>query len=241
VELVAGDLDNMGALDLALAGVKRAFLITPVDKRHVTWCRNFVQAAGRAGRPHVVKFSAMAAAPESSSELLRLHGQSDELLAQSGLPFTILRPNSFHQNMLWSAETVKTQGAFYLPMRDARQSLIDVRDIARVAAAALTETGHEGKIYELTGPESLSYFDVAAKLTSVLGKPVKYVQVPPEAALAGMLQNGMPEWNADAIAGLMSIFATGIGAHTTDTVRKITGHEPIPFEQFAREHAGAFT
>ena len=143
--------------------------------------------------------------------------------------------------MLWSAGTIKDHGAFYLPMGDARQSLVDVRDIADVAVGVLTGSGHEGKTYEITGPESLTYHEVAGKLSAALGKPVRYVDVPPEAALDSMLKAGMPEWNARAVTELYGVFAAGLASGTTDTVVRVTGHGPIPFERFARDHAGAFS
>jgi uncharacterized protein YbjT (DUF2867 family) len=87
----------------------------------------------------------MGADPRSASELLRLHAETDDLLRSSGIPFTILQPNSFHQNMLWSANTIKAQGVFYLPFKDASQSTVDIRDFSAVAARVLTTFGHEGK------------------------------------------------------------------------------------------------
>jgi uncharacterized protein YbjT (DUF2867 family) len=240
VEIVRGDLDDPGSLGPALAGVSRAFFVAAVDRRYDTWFHNFLAAARGAGAPHVVKFSGLGASADSPSELMRQHGETDAALAASGLPFTILRPNSFHQNLLWSAGTIKDHGAFYLPVGDARQSLVDVRDIADVAAAVLTGVGHEGRTYEITGPESLSYHDVAGHLSAALGKPVRYVDVPPESALDAMLEAGMPEWNARAVTALYGVFAAGHAARTTDVVGRITGREPISFAQFARDHADAF-
>jgi uncharacterized protein YbjT (DUF2867 family) len=239
VELVRGDLGDPPSLDAALRGVDRAFIVTAVDQRSVEWCRNFFGAAQRAGRPHVVKFSSMGAG-SADTPVMNQHGETDELLRRSGLPYTILRPNSFYQNLLWSAGSIKDQGAFYLPLGDARQSLVDVRDLALVAAEALTGAGHEGQVYELTGPESLSYHDVAATLSKVLGKPVRYVPVSLEAARESMLKAGMPEWNAAAVTDLYRVFASGAYAHTTDTIARLTGRPPRTFEQFARDHAGAF-
>jgi uncharacterized protein YbjT (DUF2867 family) len=242
VGLVPGDLDQPGALDRALAGVARAFFVAAVDERYTAWFDHFLAAARRAGTPHVVKFSGMGSATDSPSELMRQHGATDAALAASGLPFTILQPNAFYQNLLWSAATIKDHGAFYLPVGDARQSLVDVRDIAAVAAAVLTGPGreHEGRTYEITGPESLSYRDVAGRLSTVLAKPVRYVGVPPEAALASMLEAGMPEWNARAVTELYGVFAIDLFARTTDVVERITGTKPIGFDEFARDHSGAF-
>jgi uncharacterized protein YbjT (DUF2867 family) len=239
VELVQGDLGDPASLDREFAGIRQVFVVTAVDQRAGEWFRNAFDAAKRAGKPHVVKFSGMGAGTADSA-LLRQHGETDEMLQASGLPYTILRPNSFFQNMLGSAGTIKDHGAFYLPMRDGRQSLVDVRDIAAVAVKVLTETGHEGKVYEITGPGSLSYADVAATLSRVLGKPVKYVDVPPEAARDSMLKAGMPAWNADAVTELYGAFATGQFGYTTDAVKRITGQPPTSFEQWARENLGAF-
>ena len=117
--------------------------MTAVDQRAVGWFRNAFDAAKRAGTPHVVKFSGLGAGVADAA-LLRQHGETDEMLKASGLPYTILRPNSFFQNLLWSAGTINDHGAFYLPMRDGRQSLVDVRDIAAVAVKVLTEAGARG-------------------------------------------------------------------------------------------------
>jgi nucleoside-diphosphate-sugar epimerase len=152
-----------------------------------------------------------------------------------------LRPNSFFQNMLWSTATIKSQGVFYLPLRDARQSLVDVRDIASVAVAVQTGSGHEGKTYEITGPQSLSISDVAATFTKVLGRPIKYVDVPPDVAKDAMLKTGMPAWNAAALTEAYGVFATGQYARTTDTIEKVTAKKPIMFEQFVRDFAEAFS
>ena len=151
-------------------------------------------ARAHTGRPHVVKFSGLGAGVADTA-IQRQHAETDALLQASGLPYTILRPNSFFQNLLLSAGTIKDHGAFYLPMRDGKQSLVDVRDVATVAVKVLTEPGHEGQVYEITGPESLSYAEVAATLSRVLGRPVRYVDVPPEVARDSMLRAGMPPWN----------------------------------------------
>jgi uncharacterized protein YbjT (DUF2867 family) len=239
IELARGDLDDPASLDAALRGVERAFIVTAVDRRCVGWFHNFFAVSKRAGTRHVVKFSGMGAG-DAGAEILRQHGETDAMLAASGVPYTILQPNSFYQNMLWSAGSIRERGEFYLPLRDARQSLVDVRDIAAVAVAVLTEGGHEGKTYEITGPASLSYADVAAILSKVLGKTVRYVDVPPEAAKQAMLASGLSEWNATAVTELYGVFATGRYARTTDAVERITGKRPISFEQFVRDNAAAF-
>ena len=223
-----------------MEGVDRVFFLGPVHPKFEEWFGNVLDAARRAGRVHVVKFSAMGAGPEAPSEIMRMHGRTDEALVASGLPYTILRPNSFHQNMLWSATTIRDQGAFYQPIGDARQSFVDVRDIADVAVAALTGSGLEGRTLEITGPEALSFHDVAATLSAVLGRTITYVPVSLNDAYDGMIHAGMPEWNARELRNLYGAFATGAYARTTDEIVRVTGRPPIAFDRFARDHAAAF-
>jgi uncharacterized protein YbjT (DUF2867 family) len=240
-ELVRGDLGDAASLKAAFSGADAAFFVAAVDARFVGWFRNFLDGALATGKQlRIVKFSGMGSSVDSPAEIMRQHGQTDEVLAASGLPYTILRPNAFYQNMLWSAQSIKEQGAFYLPMGNARQSLVDVRDIANVASRVLTTGGYEGKAYDITGPESLSYHDVAKTLSAVLGKPVKYVEVPAAAAVDAMLKTGMPEWNARAVGELYTAFVERGYAEITSAIEEITGRAPTSFEQFARDHASVF-
>src|SRR5262245_60226843 len=129
IELAAGDFDQPQTLGAALLGVEKAFLLTPVAERFVQWQRAFIEAGREAKVRDVVKCSGMGAQADSQSELLRLHAETDGVLRNSGLPFTILQPNAFHQNILSSAGTIKTEGRFYWPLGSASQSTADVRDI----------------------------------------------------------------------------------------------------------------
>jgi uncharacterized protein YbjT (DUF2867 family) len=118
--------------------------------------------------------------------------------------------------------------------------MIDTRDIARVAAHALVDPGHEGKAYGLSGPEAVSYAQVAETFSRVLGKPVKYVDLPPEQTKQAMLGMGMPAWLVDALLVLAAILAAGGGARVTDAVEKVGKAKPRTIEQFVRDHAQAF-
>lgn len=239
VELFEGDLSDPSALEAAFESVDRAFIALSIVPNTVELFQNFFDAA-RPTNAHVIKFSALGAGKSAKSTIQQQHTDSDNALIDSGLPYTILRPNSFYQNMLWSANDVRAEGKFYQPFGNAKQSLVDVRDLAEVAFKAFTETGHQGQIYELTGPESLSYQDVAQQLSALLDKQVTYVAVPNEAALQGMLDSGMPEWTARAIAELYSVFATGVYANTNDNVQKITGRPARTFADWANDHRSAW-
>jgi len=241
VELVAGDFDQPASLDTALKGIEKAFLLTPVAEFFVAWQKAFIKAAQRAKVKHLVKFSGMGSGPNAGAGLLRLHHETDEFLRRSGVPFTILQPNSFHQNILSSAATIKTQNKFYLPLKNAAMATVDIRDINAVAARVFTSPGHEGKTYVITGPESLTSQQVAERLSSVLGRKVDYVDVPLAAAEDGMRKAGMPEWNVRTVGELLGYFATGAAAAVTDTIPRLLGRPAVSFEQFARDHRAVFT
>ena len=239
-EVVEGDFDRPETLDAALQGVERALLLTAPDPRTVEHQRGFIAAAKRAGTRHVVKFSAIGADAAAPEGFTRWHGQAEDELKASGLGWTMIQPNTFMQNLLGQARTIAEEGALYQPVGDARASFVDARDIAAVAAKALTEDGHEGRSYVVTGPEALSYGEVAERLSAATGKPVKYVSITPEEFRRGALAAGLPGWLADALAVLNENFAAGKWSPVTNVVREVGGREPTTFDRFARDHAGAF-
>jgi uncharacterized protein YbjT (DUF2867 family) len=239
-ETVEGDFDRPETLDAALEGVERAFLLTPPSPHTVAQHAAFIEAAKRAGVRRVVKLSAVGADSSAPEGFGKWHGQSEELLRSSGLGWTILRPNFFMQNLLGQAGAIAAQGAVYQPVGDARASFIDVRDIAAVAARTLTDEGHEGETYVLTGPEALSYTDVAAKLSEATGRPVAYVAITPEQFREGALAQGLPEWLVSALERLNELAVSGDAEEVTEDVRRVGGREPKTFDEFARDHAKAF-
>ncbi len=200
----------------------------------------FAAAAKDAGLRHLVRLSILPANPDAPLPLAKWHGEADRLVMESGVPYTILRPAYFMQNLLRSAGTMASEGAIYGATGDGKVGHIDTRDIAEVAATVLTSEGHEGQIYPLTGPESLSMAQVAARLSTALGKTVKYVNLPPDKAKAGMMAMGMPDWRADAWVGLGGMIAMGKADMATPAVKDILGREPHNIDQFAAEYAQAF-
>lgn len=240
VELAPGDMEKPETLDAALQEVQRAFLLPPVDPGSIAMEENFLAAAKRAGLAHLVKLSSFGADPGSSMTFGRWHGQGEKLVEASGIPFTHLRPNSFMQNVLGFAGPIAAQGMLFTPAGDAGISHVDVRDIAAVAVKVLTEDGHAGKVYEITGPEALSYYDVAAKISAAIGKTVTYMPVSPEQATGALLGMGAPEWQARAVVELFLLYRSGEGGHVTDVVETVGKKTPITFDQFARDYAPAF-
>ena len=247
VEVVIGDLDQPETLNEAFSGADHVFLLTAPSPRAVTQATNGIAAARRAGSPHIVRMAAWKPTLDSPARIARQHAEITDELKRSSLPYTILQPHFFMQNTLMAADTVASgcpgceHGMVYMPFKDGKVGMIDVRDIGDAAAKVLTTAGHEGKTYELTGPASISFHDVAATLSRVLGKEVIYVDVPLEAAKESMVGMGIPEWFADGLNEFFDIFSKGGGDAVTDDLRELVGHSPRSFETFARDFAQAFS
>ncbi len=152
----------------------------------------------------------------------------------------MLRPGNFSSNALRWAHTIKTQGAVYAPHGDGKSAPIDPRDIADVAFHALTEDGHEGKTYGLTGDESMSTREQVAVLSKAIGKELRFVDVPEAGARSAMIGSGLPEIMADAVLELVRAGAGPSGGMKTDTVREVTGHGARTFADWAKDNAAAF-
>jgi uncharacterized protein YbjT (DUF2867 family) len=144
------------------------------------------------------------------------------------------------QTTLAFAAQVAADGRFYAPLAEAKTSMIDARDVAAVAARALTEEGHEGKVHELTGAEAISHREIAEKLSGVLGRPVEHVEVSFEDARGGMLDMGMPEWLADALGAIRSPAG---GLHRRGDEYGGGNHRAraTGYEEFARDYKEAFS
>ena len=237
-EVVQGDLDDRRSIEAALRGIEKMYLVS-AGLSGPQLEANAIDAAKQAGVRHVVKLS-VKGADQPVLTFSKWHAKGEKHLRDSGLAWTLLRPGNFMSNALNWAATIKTQGAFYQPTGEGRWAAIDPADIAAVAVRALTTPGHEGKVYPLTGPESLSAAQYAEKLSAVLGKPVKFVDVPPEAAKDAMLKGGIPPVYVDALLDLLASMKAGKEAEVTDGVQKVLGRKPHTFEEWARRNAAAF-
>jgi uncharacterized protein YbjT (DUF2867 family) len=240
VEAVAADLADLDTLERALAACERMLLIVPAGPRIVELDGVAITAAERCGITRIVKLSAFLAAPEHPVLMPRLHGRSERELEASGIVYTHLRPNWFMQNTFRWAPMIAADGQFFGSAGDGRVSAIDVRDVAAAAAAVLLQDGHERQTIDLTGPEALSFADLADRLSEVLGREVAYFDLPDEEHRQRLLDAGSPDWRADSTVGLNRAFREGDYAAVTDAVATLTGRAPRTFDEFARDNAAAF-
>jgi uncharacterized protein YbjT (DUF2867 family) len=235
VTLFDGDFSNQQALNRAAEDVDAVLAITPANPNAVEQGEAILKAALNAGTPYYVRISAIGAAPDAPTANGRLHYQSDQAVIASGLPYTILRPHFYMQNLFASAATIKADGNMYWGMGDGKLGMIDIRDIADACVSLLVGNGHEGKIHTPTGPASISFHEIAAILSKSLDKPVQYIPVPIEAVGAGLREAGWDEWSAQLMMDYSKAYAAGWGDFVNDDVKILTGQEPRSFAQFNTE------
>jgi uncharacterized protein YbjT (DUF2867 family) len=240
VEVVEGDMARPETLSAALRGVERAMLISSADPAMLEVQSNFIDAAKKAGVKHVVKLSGIMPDTDSPFRFARMHGEIELRLERSGIAFTHLRAGEFMHAYFRQVPAIVARGAFFLPMEDAKIASIDVRDIAEVATMALTEPGHEGKTYPLTGPEALTMAEVAEKLSAATGRPIQYVNVAPDEAKQAQLAAGMPQYTADALAELFAERRKGKESQVSPVIEGIIGRRPTSFDDFALRNAAVF-
>ena len=240
VEIVQGDMAQPETLAAPLRGVDRAMLISSSDPMMLDVQSNFIDAAKQAGVKHVVKLSGIMPERDSAFRFARMHGEIEKRLEASGMAFTHLRAGEFMPAYFRQVSNITAKGAIFLPMEDARIASIDVGDIAEIAARVLTSPGHEGKIYPLTGPQALTMAGVAEKLSAATGKPIRYVNVPPEAARQAQLAAGMPPYLADALFELFAERRNGKEAKVWPDAAVLLGRPPTSFDEFARRNAAVF-
>jgi len=238
IALATFDFEDAASFPGALKGFEKVFLLPPLMSNQVEVANAFVDAAKRAGVRHIVKLSAIGADASPPYTFGKWHAANEQHIRESGLAFTFLRPNSFMQNFI--TYFPPHDGTIYLPWENGKASFVDTRDIAAVAAEALTSDGHEEKTYTPTGPAPLGIAEVASILSETAGREINYVDVPESAARDGMLQAGLPQWQVEPLLELHATNKQNRWTAVTSDVEKVTGTPPIDFAQFARDHVEKF-
>src|SRR5258707_3286243 len=240
VQLVQGDMARPETLAEALRDVDRAMLISSSAPDMLEVQSNFIDAAKKAGVKYVAKLSGIMPELNSAFRFARMHGEIEQRLEASGMAFTHLRAGEFMPAYFRQVPNITAKGAMFLPMEDARIASIDVGDIAEIAATVLTGSGHEGRIYTVTGPEALTMTEVAEKLSAATGKAIRYVNVPPEAARQAQLAAGMPPYLADALFELFAERRNGKEAQVWPDAELLLDRRPTSFDEFAKRNVEVF-
>ncbi len=240
VEIAEGDMSRPETLAAALRGVDRAMLISSSDPAMLEVQSSFIDAAKRAGVRHVVKLSGIIPELDSPFRFARMHAEIEKRLEASGLAFTHLRAGEFMPAYFRQVPSIVGRGILALPMGDARIASVDIGDIAEVSVRVLTTSGHENKIYPLTGPEALSMAEVAEKLSAVTGKTIRYVDVPPDDARKARLAAGVPPYLAEGLDELFAERRKGKESQVFPTIERVFGWRPTSFDEFARRNAAIF-
>ena len=229
VDLVAGDFEDPQSVRRALAGVDRVLLSSADGPRKPEHEATVVDACAQTGVALVVKASTLGADPASRIPAFAWNGEAEERLRRSGVPAVILRSCFYMTNVLGLLDGDR----LVAPAGQGRVAMIDPADVAAVAAAVLEAGDHAGETLALTGPEAIGFDRVAAALGAT------YVDPPPRAAREGLEAAGLPGWLVEQLDGVFALVRGGALADVTSTVAAVTGHEPRPFETFAREAARA--
>jgi uncharacterized protein YbjT (DUF2867 family) len=236
VEVVVGDLDDQKSLVAVMQGVERFFLITANTQQD----KNALAAAKETGTRHVVKISTQEAGWTPVEGHGHWHKEREELIRSSGLAWTFLRPSMYMNFALSWAPRMRLENAITSAGGNGKLGAVDPWDVAAVAKAALTTPGNENLAYELTGPELLSFGEMAKIFSKVLGRPIRHTEISEAEQGEVFIKIGLPKYAADGLVETFSLIRAGRFAYLTDDVEKVTGRKPRSFETWVREHAKAF-
>ncbi|MEM9635534.1 MAG: NAD(P)H-binding protein [Pseudomonadota bacterium] len=235
VEAVAADLEDAAVLERAMTGVETLVLITPAAANAVRQAACVIEAARRGGVRKIVRISAIKASLDGPTDNTRKHAQTEADIIESGLDYVILRPNFFMQNMFLAAEQIAKTHAFSFAAGQGRMGMIDARDIALCAKFCVQTNDWNGQTLELTGPETISFDEVAACLSKYLERPIRYNPMSPQAAFDFVEGAGWGEWTAALTRDYGAAYASGFGDFITENVSLLTGKAPRTFEAFASQ------
>jgi uncharacterized protein YbjT (DUF2867 family) len=238
---VLADFADKLSLRRALEGVDALYLVCSPVRELVELESNMIDSCREVGVKHVVLNSALGAGDFSKS-FPSWHRKVEDKLKASGMASTILRPNGFMQNLItYFAPSIRAQGAFYQSTGNAKISHLDLRDIGVAAAKILRSSSHHaGKIYELNGPEALSYAEVAEKISKATGRKVQYLDIPPDAQRKALSDMGLTDFSITALLELQEYYATGKASKVDGTLASLINRAPSKMDIFLKENADQF-
>ena len=241
-ELVHGDFAAIPTVEAELAAADTMLLLTPHGPDMAAVQNTLIDLATRAGT-RVVKVSGTSAGIRPDGpDACRQHFDAEQHLADSGVPWAVVRPNGFMQTLIVAmAATVRERGLIANPLGTAGISLVDCADVGAAAAAVLTDPRHDGRHYVLTGPAAPTYAEIAAVIREETGVDVKVLDVTPEQAGDAARARGLSDWEAGHLTEMLGMFRTGASEYVTTDVEELTGRRPRSVRDFVRDHRHLFT
>jgi uncharacterized protein YbjT (DUF2867 family) len=240
IKTTGGDLSDRNSLFEAMQGMDKLFLLSSTSPDLPGLQGKAVKAAVESGIRHIVKISVRGADINGGFNIARYHGEAEQIVRESGIPFTFLRPHSFMQNLFFDSKTIHEKDAVYSSLGTGKIPMIDARDIADVAFTTLTQDGHEGESWYLTGPEAISYEDIAGELSKGLGRKISVVNLSLEEEYNQAVKAGMPLWLAGDIKIVNRDYCQGRETKVSPDVEKIIGRKATSIDVFIKDHIDRF-
>lgn len=242
VDCVQGDLSDPASLDAALEGVDTLYMVVGHSPNLETLETNGLEAAKRAGVSYLVYASGSTKGirADSPSPVMVAHYNTEQKIKSSGLTYAIVQPNYFMSNLMMMADGIKNMGKMFGVLPSTTPvSMIHPADIGAATAEVILDKKYAGGSYYLAGKQ-VTFDDMAATLSSVLGKEVSYQQVPPEAMMKTMQERGMPDWLMAHLKGIMGIISQGGMSDESENVEKLTGNAPKTLTEWVTANRAAF-
>jgi uncharacterized protein YbjT (DUF2867 family) len=240
IERVIGEIGDEKVAERAVQGVDRIFFFPVITEEDHRSNITLLEKAKKAGVKHIVMLSSMGAESTMFSKIGELHRTKEVLVEETGIPWTFVRPGAFMTNTYQWQPTIKSEGKVFSPSGEGKVAPISPKDIATVLAVALTTSGHEGKIYTLTGPELLSTREQVDILSKAIGRPLAVVDIPPSAAAERMGRSGYPPFIVEGLTSMWERIKSGQAAVQTKDLETITGSKGEKYERWCSEHSNEF-
>lgn len=241
-EISIGDIADRAAVERAMEGVDKVLLVMANEEQQLVWEKQFTDVAVAAGVDHLVYLSSVESVPESPNPIPQNHVAAEAYIRASGLTYTMVRPTFFMQMFTGMAPRIKETGKIVMPAGSGTIATTDLRDVAEIIVSIFTKPeGHENQSYDLTGPDLLTFVEIAACFSKLLGREIQYVDQPIDEFRSVLRAIKFPEWRVDAVSKELEAIGAGSIDHTTDTIGELLGRPPVSLEQFIRDHIDLFT
>jgi len=247
-EVVVADMLDILAVRAAMQGCSRLYFTMSVSPSYLEAAANVAVTARSLGVKAFVNLSQMTVSEMSETETTsspqqKQHWLAEQMLGWSGLPVVYLRPTAFLEVfLLQAAKGIRDDNAIRLPFGNGKTSMIAAADVGAAAAAVLANPApHIGKVYDLTGPHSLTMTEIAKEFSGALGRPISYVDAPPQMWEAKLQELRLPPHLVAHLLTIAQLNRDNRYDRMTDDFREIVGRAPTSVAEFVRRNAAAFT